>query len=87
MERHFRNLVAQRGEHFACLTFRKVSAWYCRVLRAGRDIQQGMIRLGGVAEFMDMLGQLRARGPVRGWEEWVLHESPIKVPAGPIERW
>ena len=44
MERHFRYLVEQRGEHFACLTFRKVSTWYCRVLRAGRDIQQRLIR-------------------------------------------
>jgi nifR3 family TIM-barrel protein len=87
MNRHFRFLVEQRGEHFACLTFRKMSTWYCRVLRAGWQMQQGMIRLGSVAEFAEMVDRLRARGPVRGWEEWLLHESPIKVPAGPISHW
>jgi nifR3 family TIM-barrel protein len=87
MERHFNYLVEQRGEQFASLTFRKMSTWYCRVLRAGREIQQNMIRLGSVAEFTEMLSQLRDRGPVRGWEEWLMHESPIKVPAGPISHW
>jgi nifR3 family TIM-barrel protein len=87
MGRHFHYLVRQRGEQFACLTFRKVSSWYCRVLRAGRDIQQRMIRLDRVTEFDAMLDQLRARGPVRGWEEWLAHESPIRVPQGPVERW
>ena len=37
MDRHFHLLVGQRGERFACLTFRKVANWYCRVLRPGRD--------------------------------------------------
>jgi nifR3 family TIM-barrel protein len=87
MGRHFHYLAGQRGEHFACLTFRKVSAWYCRVLRAGRDIQQRMVRLDSVSDFDAMLDQLRARGPVRGWEEWLVNESPIRVPTGPIERW
>jgi nifR3 family TIM-barrel protein len=87
MDRHFHCLVEQRGEHFACLTFRKMSTWYCRVLRAPREIQQGMIRLRGEAEFAVMIDELRARGPVRGWDEWLLHESPIRVPAGPISHW
>jgi len=87
MERHFRYLVQQRGEYFACLTFRKVSTWYCRVLRAGREVQQRLIRLGSELEFADALDQLRTRGPVRGWDEWLLHESPIRVPAGPVEHW
>src|SRR6516162_8323753 len=43
MERHFHRLVANRGEQFGCLTFRKVAAWYCRVLRAGKEIQQRML--------------------------------------------
>jgi nifR3 family TIM-barrel protein len=87
MDRHFRYLVEQRGEHFACLTYRKMSTWYCRVLRAPREIQQGMIRLDSEAEFAAMLDRLRTRGPVPGWEEWLLRESPIKVPAGPISHW
>jgi nifR3 family TIM-barrel protein len=87
MERHFGYLVRQRGEHFACLTFRKISTWYCRVLRAGHEIQQRLIRLGSEAEFAELVERLRARGPVHGWEEWLTRESPIRVPAGPVERW
>jgi nifR3 family TIM-barrel protein len=87
MERHFRRLVEQRGERFASLTFRKVSAWYCRVLRAGKDVQQRMVQLSGVAEFMEVVAKLRTRGPVPGWEEWIVNESPIRVPQGPIDRW
>src|SRR5262245_54787140 len=40
MHSHFDLLVQERGERFACLTFRKVANWYCRVLRPGRDAQQ-----------------------------------------------
>ena len=35
MDRHFHLLVEHKGERFACLTFRKVANWYCRVLRPG----------------------------------------------------
>lgn len=87
MERHFHRLVANRGEHFGCLTFRKVAAWYCRVLRAGKEVQQRMIRLDSVALFEELVGQMRERGPVRGWEHWVVNESPIRTPKGPVERW
>jgi nifR3 family TIM-barrel protein len=87
MERHFHRLVANRGEQFGCLTFRKVAAWYCRVLRAGKEIQQRMLRLDSVALFEDLVGHTRERGPVRGWEEWLVLESPIRTPTGPIERW
>ena len=87
MERHFHRLVANRGEHFGCLTFRKVAAWYCRVLRAGKEVQQRIIRLDSVALFEELVGRMRERGPVRGWEEWVVAESPIRTPKGPIERW
>jgi nifR3 family TIM-barrel protein len=87
MERHFHRLVANRGEHFGCLTFRKVTVWYCRVLRARREIQQRTVRLASVAEFEELVGRMREHGPVRGWEDWVVHESPIRTPKGPIERW
>src|SRR5262249_27615426 len=59
MQRHFHRLVGSRGEYFACLTFRKVSAWYCRVLRAGKEIQQRMVQLGSVAEFAELTSRLR----------------------------
>lgn len=86
MERHFLSLVVYKGERFGCLTFRKVANWYCRVLRPGREIQQRLIRLERVADFLEMLQQLLDRGPVRS-EESLEVEFSIKVPTGPIEHW
>lgn len=85
MERHYRLLVRQRGEHFASLTFRKVANWYCKVLRPGRAIQQRLIRLDGVATFEEIVAQLREMAVDRqgGWET----DAAIAVPSGPIERW
>src|SRR5947209_4168135 len=50
MHRHFHLLVDDRDERFACLTFRKVANWYCRVLRPGREAQQRLVRIESVAE-------------------------------------
>src|SRR4051812_37759648 len=87
MDRHFHLLVDQRGERFACLTFRKVANWYCKVLRPGRDIQQRLMRIESIREFEGIVAQLRERGAPPGWHEWLCTESPIAVPGGPIERW
>ncbi len=87
MHRHFHLLVADRGERFGCLTFRKVANWYCRVLRPGRDVQQRLVRIESAAEFDGIVEQVREAGPPHGWEEWLHAESPIKVPSGPIEHW
>jgi nifR3 family TIM-barrel protein len=87
MGRHFRLLVQDRGERFACLTFRKVGNWYCKVLRPGREVQQRLVRIGSAAEFEEILGRLRETGPPRDWHAWVVSESAIRVPSGPIEHW
>jgi nifR3 family TIM-barrel protein len=87
MDRHFHLLVEHIGEQFACLTFRKISAWYSRVLRVGRELQQRLIQLPSLQDFEEIVQRLRDRGPVRGWEEWLVHESPLRVPQGPVERW
>lgn len=87
MERHFHLLVEQRGEHFACLTFRKVANWYCKVLRPGREVQQRLIRLDSVAVFEEIVARLRETGGARFDPNWVNHESVIAVPSGPVERW
>jgi nifR3 family TIM-barrel protein len=84
MDRHFHLLVDQRGEHFACLTFRKVANWYCRVLRPGREVQQRLVRLESVAGFDEIVAHLRDRGPPPRWSPAELH---IPVPGGPVERW
>ncbi len=85
MSRHFHLLVDQRGERFACLTFRKVANWYCRVLRPGRDIQQRLMRLERPADFDAMVAQLHEQGPPPHWQAGALPE--IAVPQGPNERW
>jgi len=86
MSRHFHLLVGQRGERFACLTFRKVANWYCRVLRPGREVQQTLIRLESVAEFDAIVARLREQGEPPHWHRHT-GELSIAVPGGPIERW
>jgi nifR3 family TIM-barrel protein len=87
MQRHFYLLLAQRGERFACLTFRKVANWYCKVLRPGREVQQRLIRIERVADFDDILARLSEKGPPPLWDGNVVHGQPIPVPAGPIAHW
>jgi nifR3 family TIM-barrel protein len=84
MRRHFHLLVGQRGEHFACLTFRKVANWYCKVLKPGREVQQALVRLGRVVDFDDIVKRLRERGPSANYNP---NEATIAVPSGPIAHW
>jgi tRNA-dihydrouridine synthase B len=87
MHRHLHLLVEHRGERFGCLTFRKVANWYCRRLRPGRDIQQRLIRISSVAEFDQIVEEVRERGRLRPDHEWLDSEPIIPVPSGPNERW
>jgi nifR3 family TIM-barrel protein len=87
MHRHFHLLVEQRGERFACLTFRKVANWYCKVLHPGRDVQLRLVRLESVATFDEILAQLRRTGAPPGWSECRREDPRIPVPAGPVDKW
>jgi nifR3 family TIM-barrel protein len=87
MHRHFHLLLDQRGEHFACLTFRKVANWYCRVLRPGRAVQQCLVRLESAAEFDAIAARLHDQGPPPRWNPAGPGELSIAVPSGPVERW
>jgi tRNA-dihydrouridine synthase B len=87
MSRHFHLLVGQRGEHFACLTFRKVANWYCKVLRPGREVQQRLIRLERVLEFDEICARLQDQGPPPQWTREGAGTASIAVPSGPNERW
>ena len=78
-------LVEYRGEHFGCLTFRKVAGWYCKVLKPGRDIQQNMVYISQSADFDRLLAQMHDQGPPRHWQ--LGQEAHIAVPAGPIAHW
>ncbi len=85
MARHFGLLVDQRGERFACLSFRKVANWYCRVLKPGRDIQQRLMMIEHVADFEGIVAGLRDQGPPPNWKQGA--EPEIAVPKGPISHW
>ena len=89
MDRHFHLLVEDRGEHFGCLTFRKVANWYCRVLKPGRDVQQLMMMIDSVAHFERLVEQVRQIIAARAeqGQEWPDAELSIRVPQGPIEHW
>jgi hypothetical protein len=50
-------------------------------------VQQRLIRLESVADFDDIVAGVLDRGPPRDWESWLLTESAIRVPSGPIEHW
>jgi nifR3 family TIM-barrel protein len=87
MERHFRLLVEHQGERFACLSFRKVANWYCKVLRPGRAIQQQLVMIASVAHFESLVEQVRAVIAGRGADEWPEVDIGIPVPGGPIAHW
>ena len=96
MNRHFHLLVGHRGERFACLTFRKVANWYCRVLRPGRDIQQRLMAIESVAAFDRIVEEIREILAARGGQDWPdgagawpgEHVTTrVPVPRGPVERW
>lgn len=87
MRKHFNLLLEYKGEHFACLSFRKVANWYCKVLKPGREIQARIMRVDSQAEFdciaAEMEKLIQARQDA-GWEE---PDFSIQVPAGPNAHW
>jgi nifR3 family TIM-barrel protein len=87
MERHFHLLVEHKGERFACLTFRKVANWYCRVLHPGRDLQQRLMHIDRVVEFEEIVERIRDLLAGRVGQEWPEADLNIHVPSGPIEHW
>ncbi len=87
LESHFRRLVEWRGEHLACLQFRKMSAWYCKALKTGKAIQQILVMLDSPATLARIIDQLREQGPPGNWSEWDANEMNVAVPAGPIAHW
>lgn len=87
MGRHFHLLVAHKGERFACLSFRKVANWYCRVLRPGKAIQQRLMQIASAADFELIVAEIRDILACRGAEACPGAELAIQVPAGPIEHW
>jgi nifR3 family TIM-barrel protein len=87
MNRHFHLLVGHKGARFACLSFRKVANWYCRVLRPGREIQQQLMHIDSVVTFDRIVEQIRDILATRTGQDWPDAEVAIRVPSGPMEHW
>lgn len=85
MARHFHLLLGDRGERHACLAFRKVANWHCRVLKPGKDIQQRLMLIASAVDFDAIVNHLREKGPPPRWDQHTLPE--LAVPKGPISHW
>ncbi|HJZ89325.1 MAG TPA: tRNA dihydrouridine synthase DusB [Gemmataceae bacterium] len=84
---HFRRLMEWRGEWAACIQFRKMAAWYCKALRAGKATQQILVLLDKPQTLYDIAERLRDQGPPAGWLESDVLDANVHVPAGPISHW
>lgn len=56
MTHHFLRTVTLRGEHLACLQFRKMIDWYARALGPCKPLRYGIKGLSSVAQFHDLVG-------------------------------
>ncbi len=87
MNRHFHLLVEHKGERFACLSFRKVANWYCRVLRPGRQIQQQLMMIDRATTFDAIVVQISDVLGTRTGQDWPEADHAVRVPGGPMEHW
>lgn len=63
MTRHFLCAVAIRGEHLACLQFRKMIDWYARTFGPCKRLRLGLKDLHSVEHYHELVGQfLSERG-------------------------
>lgn len=85
MERHFRGLAARRGEHYACLQFRKLVKWYSSAIRAPRVLSHRLINIASIQVFDEVLAAIRAAGPTSPLPGHF--EARVPVPSGPIDKW
>jgi nifR3 family TIM-barrel protein len=85
MERHFRRLIATRGERFGCLQFRKMLKWYSHLIRMPKPLYHRLINVPDVATFDAALAAIREAGPTAPLPS---HFEPrVPVPSGPIDKW
>ncbi|MFO0958310.1 MAG: tRNA dihydrouridine synthase DusB [Isosphaeraceae bacterium] len=85
MERHFRRLVDQRGEHYACLQIRKTLKWYYHFTRMPKPLYLQLVNLPSLERFDRTLAEIRESGPTAPLPG---HFEPrIPVPTGPMDKW
>jgi hypothetical protein len=63
MNRHFLRAVALRGEHIACLQFRKMIDWYAKSFGPCSALRRGIKELQSIAQYHDLVGSfVESRG-------------------------
>jgi nifR3 family TIM-barrel protein len=60
MTRHFLRAVALRGEHLACIQFRKMIDWYARAFGPCKALRLGIKELSSVEQYHDLVGRFLA---------------------------
>lgn len=85
MERHFLRLVERRGEHYACLQFRKIVKWYSYSIRPPKPLYLELIQLSSVDVFARTVAAMRAAGPSAAIPGHF--EPKVPVPSGPVDKW
>lgn len=85
MSVHFHGLLARRGEHYACLQFRKILKWYYHFTRMAKKFYLELINLRSSEVFDRVVAEVRAEGPSSALPGHF--EAHVPVPSGPIEQW
>ncbi|HLJ11441.1 MAG TPA: tRNA-dihydrouridine synthase family protein [Planctomycetaceae bacterium] len=84
LSRHFELMVEQHGEFHSCRMFRKFAAWSGARLGIPEDLEDRLRRFESIAEFDDIVKEIRAR---HGTRRNPRPTAEIKVPNGPLEYW
>jgi nifR3 family TIM-barrel protein len=84
MHRHFHLQIEERGERIGCITFRKISNWYSRVLKPSPEQHRSLMLIDCVNDFDRIVDELRDRGPPPFYQR---SDWEVPMPKGPHERW
>lgn len=57
MTRHFLRAIALRGEHLACIQFRKMIDWYARAFGPCKALRLGIKELSSVEQYHELVGR------------------------------
>jgi nifR3 family TIM-barrel protein len=85
MIRHFTGLLERRGEHYACLQFRKTLKWYSHFTRMPKPLYLRMVNLPNSQRFYETIEMVREAGPTSPLPGHF--DALIPVPSGPIDKW
>jgi tRNA-dihydrouridine synthase B len=85
MRLHFAGLLARRGEHYACLQFRKCLRWYYQFTRMPKSLYLKLINLSSARLFEEVVASIIEVGPCAPLPGHL--ESNVAVPSGPVALW